>query len=166
MKDKLIMSLILLHQELIDVVLVPISQTLRLVLRKRCAHRKACIWQVGGLFVLVCHQAQPFWAQIKRPSLTAGTKRHNTLRCNHPATDMSVYSAGLSRRPFPAASTSTKHTCTFELQLRGDVHTDANADFHQLRSLEICATQLLSSSQLVLVILPRLVLIELSNTYA
>ncbi len=36
-----------------------------------------------------------------------------------------------------------------QLQLRGDVHTDANADFHQLRSLEICATQLLSSSQLV-----------------
>ena len=34
MKDKLVMSLILLHQELIDVVLVPISQTLRLVLRK------------------------------------------------------------------------------------------------------------------------------------
>ena len=78
---------------------------------------------------------------------------------------MSVYSAGLSRRPFPAAPTSTK-TCTFELQLRGDVHTDANADFHQLRSLEICATQLLSSSQLVLVILPRLALIELSNTHA
>ena len=34
MKDKLVMSLILLHQEFIDVVLVPISQTLRLVLRK------------------------------------------------------------------------------------------------------------------------------------
>ena len=34
MKDKLIVSLVLLHQELIDVVLVPISQTLRLVLRK------------------------------------------------------------------------------------------------------------------------------------
>jgi len=79
---------------------------------------------------------------------------------------MSVYSAGLSRRPFPAASTSTKHAHTFELQLRGDIHTDANADFHQLRSLEICATQLLSSSQLVLVILSRLVLIRLSNTYA
>ncbi len=79
MQDELLVTLVLLEQLLEDLVLLPHLQTGRLVLCEACAHRKLRLWEIRGGLVLVCQLLRPFFslgAIKKRPSLSAGTKRH------------------------------------------------------------------------------------------
>ena len=98
-QHELLVTLVLLQNLLVDLVVLPVLESLGLGLGKTGTHGKTGLGQIHRLLVLVCH-GTPFmsWArtpdghQKKRPSLQAGTKRHkNGLHArkssslNHPA---------------------------------------------------------------------------------
>ena len=84
-QHELLVTLVLLQNLLVDLVVLPVLESLGLGLGKTGTHGKTGLGQIHRLLVLVCH-GTPFmsWArtpdghQKKRPSLQAGTKRHNT----------------------------------------------------------------------------------------
>ena len=84
-QHELLVTLVLLQNLLVDLVVLPVLESLRLGLGKTGTHGKTGLGQIHRLLVLVCH-GTPFmsWArtpvghQKKRPSLQAGTKRHKT----------------------------------------------------------------------------------------
>ena len=86
-QDELVVTLVLLLQQLVDVVLLPHGQALRLALRKAAAHREIRLGQVHRVLVVTCHLVRPppsgptgpveSGAQKRRPSPRAGTKRLN-----------------------------------------------------------------------------------------
>ena len=86
-QHELLMTLVLLQNLLVDLVVLPVLESLGLGLGKTGTHGKSGFGQIHRLLVLVCH-GTPFlsWArtpsghQKKRPSLQAGTKRHKTDR--------------------------------------------------------------------------------------
>ena len=55
MQNKLFMTLVLLHEELIDLIFFPGFEARRLILSKRCTHRKTCFGEIHRVFVFVCH---------------------------------------------------------------------------------------------------------------
>ena len=84
-QHEFLVALVLLQNLLVDLVVLPVLESLRLGLGKTGTHGKTGLGQIHRLLVLVCH-GTPFmsWArtpsghQKKRPSLQAGTKRHKT----------------------------------------------------------------------------------------
>ena len=84
-QHELLVTLVLLQNLLVDLVVLPVLESLGLGLGKTGTHGKTGLGQIHRLLVLVCH-GTPFmsWArtpsghQKKRPSLQAGTKRHKT----------------------------------------------------------------------------------------
>ena len=55
MQDELLVPLVLLQHLLVDLVLLPALQALRLALRQRRSHGELGLGQVHGLLILVCH---------------------------------------------------------------------------------------------------------------
>ena len=124
-QDELVVALILLARQLVDVVLAPGLEALRLPRGEASPHGEARLGEVHRLLVLVSHwlRAAPFASlrphpraerlraerprTKKAPVPTAGTKRleaavRDTAAAtsfNHPASGDPPYSAGLSRRP-------------------------------------------------------------------
>ena len=55
-QDELVVPLVLLQDRLVDLVLLPVAQALRLALGERRAHGELGLRQVHAAFVLVCHE--------------------------------------------------------------------------------------------------------------
>ena len=79
MQDELLVSLVLFQNLLIDLVALPVLETLGLGLGKTGAHGKTGLGQVHGLFVLVGHE-YPFRIHTRTLSRPLGTKIRPSLQ--------------------------------------------------------------------------------------
>ena len=84
MQHELLVTLVLLQNLLVDLVVLPVLESLGLGLGKTGTHGKSGFRQIHRLLVLVCH-GTPFlsWAHTplgtkKAPVPTSWTKRHKT----------------------------------------------------------------------------------------
>ena len=98
MQHELLVTLVLLQNLLVDLVVLPVLESLGLGLGKTGTHGKTGFGQIHRLLVLVCH-GTPFmswartrWAPKKRPSLTSwdeapqnGQRARKSSSLNHPA---------------------------------------------------------------------------------